>query len=183
MKTQSKASSVKSSEAKQKKIDAVSALSEKAARSKVTVLADYRGLKHKQLEELRRTLKKTDGEFVVAKNRLVKRMLADRAEGVSDSLKESTAVLFAYADEVAPLKEMLKFFKGAGVGKAKAGLMGDTVMSEAELKRLAALPSREVLLGMLTGQLQAPIRGLHYALSWNIHKLVWALNAVKGKKG
>lgn len=168
--------------ATQRKIDAVNALTDKLGKAKVAVLADYRGLKHKQLEELRRNLKKTEGEFVIAKNRLIIRALGDRAESLKDKLTESTAVLFAYADEVAPLKEMLKFFKAAGIGKTKAGLMGTTVMTEADIAKFATLPSREILLGKLVRQLNAPIQGLHYALSWNINKLVWALNAVKNKK-
>lgn len=166
----------------QKKIDTVNALTDKLSRAKVVVLADYRGLKHKQLEELRKNLKKSEGEFVVAKNRLILRALGEKAESFKDSLKESTAVLFAYADEIAPLKETLKFFKSAGVGKAKAGFMGASVLNDADVTKLASLPARDVLLGQLVRQLNAPIQGFHYALNWNINKLVWALNAVKEKK-
>lgn len=168
--------------ATQKKIDTVTNLTEKFSRAKTVVLADYRGLKHKQLEELRRALKKDQGELVVAKNRLVKRALGDKAGGVESALTEATAILFSYADEVAPLKSLLKFFKTAGVGKTKIGLMGNTVMTEADLSKLASLPTREVLLGTLVRQLNAPIQGLHHALQWNINKLVWALDAVKSKK-
>lgn len=168
--------------ATQQKIDAVATLTEKVSKAKVMVLADYRGLKHKQLEELRRSLKKSNGEFMIAKNRLVLRALGDRAESLKEALNNETAVLFAYEDEVAPLKELLKFFKAAGMGKTKAGLMGSTFMSDADVTKLATLPSREILLGKLVGQLNAPIQGLHYALQWNMNKLVWALNAVKGKK-
>lgn len=180
--TMATAASVKTSAAKQKKIDTVTSLSDKLSRAKVMVLADYRGLKHKQLEELRRNLKKNEGELVVAKNRLILRALGEKAESIKNSLKESTAVLFAFADEVAPLRELLKFFKAAGAGSAKAGLLGTQVLSDEALSRLASLPSREILLGQLVGQLNAPIQGLHYALSWNMSTLVWALNAVKGKK-
>jgi large subunit ribosomal protein L10 len=168
--------------ATQKKIDTVKDLTDKLSKAKVMVLADYRGLKHKQLEELRKGLKKLEGEFVVAKNRLILRSLGEKAESIKDSLKESTAVLFAYADEVAPLKELLKFFKNAGIGKTKAGLMGNTVMTEEDVTKLATLPSREALLGKLVGQLHAPIQGLHYALSWNINKLVWALHKIQSSK-
>lgn len=182
MTAQSTAASVKTSAAKQKKIDTVNDLTQKVNKAKVIVLADYRGLKHKQLEELRKGLKKTEGEFMIAKNRLILRALGDKAEAIKDSLKESTAILFAYADEVAPLKELLKFFKNAGMGKTKAGFMGTSVMTDSEVTKLATLPTREVLLGKLVRQLNAPIQGLHYALNWNINTLVWALNAVKGKK-
>ncbi len=167
----------------QKKIETVEKLTEKVAKAKSIMLTDYRGLKHKQLEELRKLLKKTESELVVTKNRLLLRALGDKAEKVSEQLSDTTAALFAYADEVAPLKELLKYFKTAGVGKAKGGLLGSQVLSDADMTRLASLPSREVLLGQLVGQMKAPIQGLHYALNWNLNKLVWALNAVKEKKG
>jgi large subunit ribosomal protein L10 len=127
-------------------------------------------------------LKKDNGELIVAKNRFVKRALGDKAAGVETALTESTAVLFSYADEVAPLKTLLKYFKTAGIGKTKAGIMGNAVMNEAELIKLASLPSREILLGSLVRQLNAPVQGLHHALQWNINKFVWALNSIKAKK-
>lgn len=164
--------------ATQKKIDTVTELTDKLGRAKSVVVADYRGLKHKQLEELRKLLKKSDGEFVVAKNRLFLRALGDRADALKDSLKDSTAVLFAYADEVAPLKELMKYFKGAGLGKTKAGLLGTQALTEADVTRLSLLPNRETVLGQLVGQLNAPIQSLHYALQWNINKLAYALNAI-----
>lgn len=169
--------------ATQKKIETVDKLTQKLAKAKSVVFADYRGLKHKQLEELRKVLKKTDAEFVVTKNRLLARALADRAQAIKETLHDTTASLFSYADEVAPLKELLKFFKTAGFGKAKGALMGKTVLSETEVTRLSQLPTREVLLAQLVRQLNAPIQGLHYALSWNIRKLVYALRAVKEAKG
>ena len=83
---------------------------------------------------------------------------------------------------VESLKELLKFFKTAGFGKTKCGLLGTTALNDADVSKLATLPSKNVLLGRLVGQLNSPIQGLHYALSWNMNKLVWALDAVKNKK-
>ncbi|EKD87223.1 MAG: hypothetical protein ACD_36C00186G0001 [uncultured bacterium] len=77
----------------------------------------------------------------------------------------------------------MKFFKIAGAGKPKAGLLGAQVLSDTEVIKLASLPIRDVLLGQLVAQLNAPIQSLHYALSWNMNKLVWALNAIKNKRG
>lgn len=169
--------------ATQKKIETVQDLTDKIAKAKAIIIADYRGLKHKQLEELRKVLKKSEGDFVVAKNRLILRALGDKAEPLKDILHETTAVLFANADEVAPLKELLKFFKAAGSGKTKAGLLGAQILTDADVTRLSKLPTRELLLGQLVGQLNAPIQGLHYALSWNINKLAYALIAIKKSKG
>lgn len=165
-----------------KKIATVEKLAEKIARAKTLVLADYRGLKHKQLEQLRKLLKKVNGELVVAKNRLLLRALGEKGQELQETLKQTTAALFAYEDEVAPLKEMLKFFKAAGVGKTKAGLLGTQLISDTEVTRLAQLPTHAVLLGGLARGLNAPLQGLHYALSWNIRKLAYALNAIKANK-
>lgn len=169
--------------ATQKKIDTVTLLTEKVSRAKSIVLTDYRGLKHKQLEELRKLLKKTEAEFVVAKNRLLRRALGEKAESIKDSLEQTTAVLFSYADEIAPLKELLKYFKTAGAGKPKVGLMGAQVISEADVTRLSQLPTRQVLLAQLVGQLKSPIQGLHRALQWNMNRLVWALKEVSLNNG
>ncbi len=166
----------------QRKIDTVTSLSSKLSRAKSVVVADYRGLKHKQLEALRKTLKKVEAEFTIAKNRLFKRALGEKAEKLADSLSQTTAILFSYGDEVAPIKELLKFFKTAGVGTAKAGLLGENPLTGDDVIKLSTLPTHHVLLEQLVRQLNAPIQGLHYALSWNINSLVYALNAVKEKK-
>ena len=166
----------------QRKIDAVTELTEKVGKATSIVLADYRGLKHKQLEELRRILKKSNAEFAVTKNRLFAKALGNKAQSIESQLKEATGALFAYADEVAPLKDLLKFFKTAGFGKTKGGLLGSNVLTDADVAKLAALPPRHMLLSKLVGQLNAPIQGFHYALNWNLNTLVWALNAVKEKK-
>lgn len=165
-----------------KKIETVTGLTEKVKKAKAIVLADYTGIKHKQLEELRKTLKKSDAELVVSKNRLLARALGDNATKLESSLTNATASLFSYADEVAPLKELLKFFKAAGMGKTKTGLLGNQVLSEAEVIKLSTLPTKEILYATLAARLKGPLFGLHYSLSWNLNKLVYALTAVKNSK-
>ena len=169
--------------ATQKKIDQVKELTTKLEKAKALVITDYTGLTHKQLEELRRALKKTQAELTISKNTLLKRALTDVKKSISDThLQGATATLFAYADEVAPLKALIKFFKDATHGTVRAGLLGATQLNATEIERLSTLPAREQLLAQLVGQLQGPLYGLHNALSWNIRKLVWTLEAVKSKK-
>ena len=170
--------------ATQKKIDTVSRLSEKISRAKAMVFVDYRGLKHKQMEELRKSLKKLHGEFIVAKNTLLQRALSEYREskGLRQFLTDTTATLFAYADEVSPIKALLKYFKAAGVGKTKGGFLGEHVLSEADVTMLATLPTRDVLLSQLVGQLNAPIQGLHDGLQWNMRTFVYALDRVRERK-
>ena len=78
--------------------------------------------------------------------------------------------------------ELVTFFKNAGAGQVKVGLLGEKEITTTEVVHLATLPSRDILLTQLVGLLQAPLYGLHNALSWNIRQLVWTLEAVKGKK-
>jgi large subunit ribosomal protein L10 len=167
---------------KAKKAEKVTELTQKIGKAKAIILADYRGIKHKQLEDLRKLLKKSEAEFVVAKNRLMLRALGDKAQGLEKVFEDTTSAVFAYADEVAPLKELLKFFKAVGLGKTKAGLLGNQVLSDTEVTRLSTLPSRTMLLAKLVGQLNAPVQGLHYALSWNLNRFVQVLDGVRQKK-
>jgi len=165
-----------------KKINTVTELTEKVAKAKSMIVVEYQGVKHKQFEELRKTLRKTNAEFVVTKNRLFKRALGDKSKSIESLLEQPTATLFTYGDEVAPLKDLMKFFKTVGFGKAKGGLLGATVLTDTDVTRLSTLPTRELLLGGLVRQLNAPIQSLHYGLQWNLNKFAWALNAVKAKR-
>jgi large subunit ribosomal protein L10 len=165
-----------------KKEQTITELTDKVSRAKSMVFADFRQIKHKQLEELRRNVKNADGEFVITKNRLLLRALGDKKDAVKTHLEEGTATLFSYGDEVGPLKELLKFFKAVNFGKVKAGLLGAKALSDKDVALLATLPTRDVLLSKLAGQLLSPVQGLHYALNWNIMKLVWALGNINDKK-
>ncbi len=174
--------------ATQKKIDTVRKMADNITKAKSIVFVDYVGLKHKQLEDLRKKLRVVGAEFMVTKNKLLERALR-QAQGkfsfkdLHSALSNATGTLFNFDDEVAGIKELLKFFKLAAVGKAKAGLLGETMLSEADVTRLSKIPGKQQLLGQLAGQLMDPIQGLHYALSWNMNKFVWALNSIKEKKG
>lgn len=168
--------------ATQRKIEIVKVLTDKVNRTRAMIVADYQGLSHKQLEELRKLLRKLNAEFVVAKNALLKRALGEEKKLPDDVLSGSTGVLFTFADEAGPVKELVNFLKNANLGSIKIGVLGATNLSADEVNRLAELPSRPILLGQLASQLQAPLSGLHNALSWNIRKFAWTLDAVKNKK-
>ena len=168
--------------ATQKKIDTVTKMTDNIAKAKSIVFVDYVGLKHKQLEDLRKKLRVVGAEFMVTKNKLLERAFETKADSVKPLLKNATGTLFNFDDEVTGIKELLLFFKKAAAGKAKAGLLGETLLSETDVTRLSKIPPKQQLLGQLAGQLMAPIQGLHHALSWNLNKLVWVLTSIKEKK-
>ncbi|MCJ7740661.1 50S ribosomal protein L10 [Candidatus Microgenomates bacterium] len=170
----------------QRKTDQVKLLKDKLSRAKAIFLAEYRGLTHQQLEQLRRALKKVEAELVVAKNTLVKIALSENKFAQSDDLakelKNPTATLFIYGDEIAPIRELAKFMKTLQLPKIKIGVFSGKLANEADFQKLATIPTREILLATLVGRLNSPIQGLHSALSWNIQRLVTVLGNVNRNK-
>ena len=103
-------------------------------------------------------------------------------EGLDEILEGPTAVAFGYEDPVAPAKILVDFIENAKKTQLKGGVLAGRAMSQAEIKDLASLPSKEQLLAKLMGSLNAPVTGLVMALSGIPRKLVYALNAIKEKK-
>lgn len=171
---------------KQRKIEAVTILEEKLQKAKALFLADYRGLTHKQLEDLRRKLKKVEAEFVVAKNRLFKIALknwkSELSEKFEESLKNPSAVFFSYGDAMNAIKTLANFIKNTQLPTIKLGIFEQKVVSASEFNNIAALPSRDQLIALLALRMKSPLYGLHYALNWNLQKFVLALKAVKNNK-
>lgn len=169
--------------ATQRKIFTVQNLAQKLKDAKAVILADYQGLDVAKISALRFQVKEAGGEFEVVKNTLLRRAAANAKAPLEDAaLTGPTAVLWAFEDEVAPLKAMAKFAAENEFPKAKAGLLGDQVLSAERIKQLASLPSQQELQAKVVGFLNAPIYGLVNQLQGNLRKLVYVLQAVKENK-
>lgn len=165
---------------KAKNIAVVAGLSKKLGRAKSLVLTDYRGLTHKQLEELHKALKKVEAEYVVVKNSLLRIASASTAYSLLPTdLIGPSAILLAYADEIAPLKELYKTIKTLSLPKIKFGFIDGIVYNEFEIERIAKLPAKEVLQSQVVSQLNSPIYSLVYSLNYNLQKLVYVLSQIK----
>lgn len=168
---------------RQKKEAIVAEVSEKIAKSKAMVFTNFQGLTHKQLEEFKKTIRKSDAEFAATKNTLLKRALGDEAvAGNEDKFQQPTGTIFMYGDIVEPLKVLAKMMKELEKPSIKFGLLEGKAITEADVKKLATLPSREVLIAQMLGMMNAPIQGLHRALSWNLQKFVMTLKAIEDQK-
>ncbi len=173
-----------------KKTDTIAKLSDKFGKAKAFFLADYRGLTHQQLETLKKSLKKVEGEFVVAKNTLLNKALniehltfnKETKEKIAEELKNPTAAFFAYKDEIAAIKEFANFIKTTQLPKINIGFFAGKVALGEDFQKLASLPTRDILLATLAIRLKSPIYGLHRALNWNLQRLVTVLENVKNKK-
>jgi len=174
----------KKSNSRIKKEQTVAVLKEKLSRAKAVVLADQSGLSVTKLSELKKKLKGVDAELLVAKNTLLKIATNETGHSVADEILQGpTATLFAYGDEISPLKELTTFAKENEKPALKAGFLGTTLLSVERLNQLAKLPGKDVLRGKVVGSLYSPLYGIVGVLNGNLRNLVYALNAIKEQKG
>ena len=162
---------------RQQKQEQVAKLTEKLGRAKAVVFADYKGLNMKQLSDLRDKLREVNGEFTITKNTLLERALP------STNLEGPTATLFAYDDEISPIKILVKALKDVALGKVKSGIMGKDILDEAIILQLATLPTKNELRAKTVGVLIAPLQGMVGVLQGNLRNLVYALNQIKLQRG
>ncbi len=166
------------------KEETVLKLTEKLSRAKSVVFADYKGLTMSQLSDLRSKLSESGAEFSITKNTLVSRSLPSSSDQVPAAIFEGpTATLMAYDDEITPIKMLVKALKDAGIGKVKAGLLGDEYLDEYRVISLSQLPSKDELRGKTVGVLVAPLQGILSVLQGNLRNLVYALSEIQKSKG
>ena len=170
----------KTREQKEKLIEG---LTEKFEKAKSAVLFDYKGLKVKETEDLRKILRDKSAEVIVAKNTLVKIALSKTGIKVrEDLLDKPLAIAFSYEDEVTPVKEIDLFAKSHEALEILGGIIEKAYIDEDAVGRLAKLPSREELYAKMVGSVAAPLSGMVNVLAGNIRGLVNVLNAYKETK-
>lgn len=157
------------------------------ATAKAVILANYAGLSVSEQTLLRSKIATSGGEFMVAKNNLLKIALEEKLgglpRGVADVLRGPTAVIFAQTDAVTTTKALAEFIKDKDkeLPQIKLGLLEDRILSVHEIQALGKLASREQLLASLLAQLQAPAQALVRQLATPAQLLVYALDAIKRK--
>lgn len=153
------------------KVAVVEEVTAKLAAADATIVTEYRGLSVGQLASLRRQLRAAGGEYKVYKNTLAR--LATQNAGVSglaELLVGPSAITFVTGDAAAVAKALRDVAKTNPMLVIKGGSMAGKSMSAKDVEALADLPSREVLLAMFAGALQAPLvktAGLLQALPRN----------------
>jgi large subunit ribosomal protein L10 len=144
----------------------IAELVEKIKKAESIVLVDYKGIKVNEETELRKQMRESGAEYIVAKNRLFK--IALKEAGVEDSfddaLEGTTSFAFGYEDAVAPAKVAYEFGKSKKIFNIKAGCLAGKRVDASEVEALAKLPSREQLLSMVLNGMLGPIRKLAYGL-------------------
>ena len=166
---------------KEQKQEVVSEISDLLSSSKLTVVANYKGLTVKQMQELRRSAKDTNTVVKVVKNRLVKQSLGqvDTLKGVDTSaLTEQLLYAFNNDDEVAPAQSLNTFAKKNPNLEFVGAITTDgSFIGADDVKALASLPSKDQLRGQLVGIIAAPLTGFVRVLQGGQRGVIYALKA------
>ncbi|OIO70550.1 MAG: 50S ribosomal protein L10 [Zetaproteobacteria bacterium CG12_big_fil_rev_8_21_14_0_65_55_1124] len=146
------------------------------------VVTHYRGLTVAQMGSLRRDLRSAKVHMQVVKNTLARRA----AEGTGFTAAEeffSGPTAIAYGnDPVALAKALSDFAKKNEALKILGGVLDGKRLGEADVKALASLPSREVLLSRLLGSMQAPLSGFVRTLNEVPASFARTLAAIRDQK-
>jgi large subunit ribosomal protein L10 len=153
------------------KVAVVEEVRSKLDSSSAAILTEYRGLKVKELADLRRSLRAVGGDYKIYKNTLVRFAARDLGLDELESLLEGpTAIAFVEGDAVDVAKALRDFARTNPNLVVKGGVLGSSILSAKDAGALADLPSREVLLARIAGGLAAPLvqfAGLLQALPRN----------------
>ena len=161
------------------KAAAVEELKEAFTSSNAAVLTEYRGITVKGLQDLRRALGE-DASYAVAKNTLTQIAAREAGlEGLEDQLTGPTAIAFIRGDVATVAKGLRDFAKDNPLLVIKAGVMDGRVLDADEVKKLADLESREVLLAKLAGAMQANLSKAVYLIAAPLNQAARALGALE----
>jgi len=143
----------------QKKIDSVADIKDRIERATLIAGAEYRGLRVKDLQDLRRALRQGGIELKVVKNTLVKRAAEEAGQpDLMNIVEGPVALAFSYGDVIEASKVLTASMTGAPQGWAvRGGYMDGGALTLNDLRDLVKIPPRPVLIGMILGQLQSPL--------------------------
>lgn len=148
--------------------------------ARAVFFTDFKGLKVDELSDLRRRIGGTGAKYQVAKNTLIKRAAQGTAvEQIIDLLVGNNALSTTDEDPVPLAKVLVEFAKANEKLVVKGGVLVDKPVTPDQIKAIADLPSREVLLATLLGTMNAVPTGFVRVLAAMPQGLVTALSAIR----
>jgi len=160
----------------------VNELKEQISGAKALYYTDFTGLNVKRMTDLRRKLRKAGVQYVVIKNTLALRAVNESGLVGGARLKGPTGIIIA-KDPVDAAKILSDFAKANDQRPAvKGGMLDGASIDTEQVKRLAAMPSREQMLAELGAGLQAPLSAMLGAMNGLLSMLPAALDALKTQR-
>jgi large subunit ribosomal protein L10 len=167
---------------REQKVERVAEYAEQLEKSRGIILVDYRGLSVAEMEKIRGSMRPIASEFQVVKNRLLNLALEERGMSLPDEwLTGPTAVSFC-REEIPPVaKALVEAGEETEKLSLKGGWMNESTLSAEQVKRIAELPSREVLLAQVLGTIHGPGRQVAGAVASGVRQVLNVLQAYVDK--
>jgi len=165
------------------KSELVEKLHKELVKSSAVFVTDYKGLTVEQVTQLRGGIRNAGGKYQVVKNTLLK-IAADGTDStlLNPLLEGPTAIAIALADPVALAKAIVDFSKKNDKLDIQGGVLGTQFLSASDVKELAGMPSKEVLLARMLGSMNAPATNFVGVLAALVRQLLYALKAIEERK-
>ena len=146
-------------------------------------VVDACGLTVKEVEGLRRTIRESGAIMKVYKNTIMQKALAELdMVNMDEILAGPSAFVFCGGDVAAAAKAVTEFAKENEKLEVKGGMMDNTFVSAEEIKAIASLPSKEVLLAQIAGAISGVARGLAVSINGIPSGLARAIQQVADQK-
>jgi large subunit ribosomal protein L10 len=161
----------------------VESLTELLKGSPNVFVTDFSGLNVLRMTELRRRLRGAGVEYVVVKNTLAQRAFAaNGVHALDEHLAGPTGLVLSGQDALAGAKVLSDFAREFEKPAIKIGLVDGRPVTPEQVKRLADLPPRDVLLAQLAGYIQAPMAQFAGVMNGLLSQMVGALEALRAQR-
>ena len=161
----------------ERKREIVEQLRKKISECTIAIATDYQGLSVPAMTELRRNFREKGIEYRVVKNTLTYRAAEEANKPqLREIVQETTGIVFGYGDPVEAAKAVDDYIRTSRSTLAIRGAVLDgQVLTRDQVASLARLPTREVLVGRVLGQMMAPVTSLVFTLNALLAGLVMVL--------
>ena len=151
--------------------------------SQSLIVTNFSGLTNKEFEDLKSKIRPTSNEYLVIKNSLCKMALKNlKLDNLADMVDGACALSYGSADAVSVSKALVGYARKNEKLILLGGYVDGEIVTADDIKELALLPGRDVLLARLVGALNSPITGLIGVCSGVVKKLLYVMNEIVNKK-
>ncbi len=165
------------------KLEEVSRIKELFDGNKAYFVTDYQGLNVAEMTTLRKKLREQNIKFLIAKNTLV-RVASEQAgvAGIQEHLNGPTAIAFTKDDAAVAAKILHDSFKERELPRMKVFVVEEEVFSGGDIQKLADLPTKDELLGMIASAVEAPVKNVAMLIDAFFQGLLGVIEALAEKK-
>ena len=165
------------------KVEKVAEIKGRFQANQAVLVTEYRGLTVENMAVLRKTLRGSGVELRVTKNTLMRIALQETEyEPILSLIEGPVALAFVHSDVVKAAQSLVTFARKNPKLKIRGGLVEGKMVQGPDVRVIATLPPREVLLALVVGTIKAPINNLVGVLSGPTRGLVQVLTAIRERK-